>query len=822
MKKSRSKRNPPKRPPPPERPKKRKKKHARTRLRTFVKYSFVFGTCALIGLAALGLHIDKRVRARLAQGNAITSSGIYTTTIRYRVDSPIDITQLRKELIDRGYVTGPNAPRNPGEFIISNNTLEILTQAFTDERAQSHQSQLLKIDLSHGKINSIKAAASNSPPKELALEPRLITPLGDEELRLSSYRKIDNLPLILQQAFLAVEDQRFYSHYGIDPLGVVRAIYSNLRATELIQGGSTITQQLAKNLFFSSERSLWRKIGEALAAISLEYHLSKPEILERYLNEVYLGREGNSALHGVAVATRSFFGKDLSDLSLPEAALLAGLVKAPSFYAPRKHPDRAVERRNIVLRAMLDEGYIKQAQFNSAVQTKLKLAPSKSSSRVAPFFVAALAQAIDQSNGEEVGDFSGMRVYTGLTPDIQRCAEEALTHGVADLERRYPSIKRRPRLEGALVAIEPFSGLIKAWVGGRNFGANQFDHVSLGRRQSGSTIKPFLYLTALESRQAGKSRYTPISILLDQPITLRTGNRSTWSPDDYDHEYRGAVTLRYALERSLNLPAAHLVQQLGVEPVARTIERFHIAEKVPRVPAIALGAVDTSLLKMTAAYAALANGGVYVLPRLFARINVANDEELLHSDFIEERVAAEPPTFIVVNLMRGVIERGTANIIRRMGFVAPSAGKTGTSDEARDAWFIGFTPGLAVGVWIGFDDNAKLGLTGGTAAAPIWAEFMKCVSPVPLNFVKPAGIVEVSIDAHSGLRASEQCPASERITELFVAGSEPIGSCGALDSSAETPTRSADQDETTPPNRDQPPPAWQAEEASVWDRLFSH
>ena len=780
-------------------------------MRVFVRYTLTLIICGLIGLVVLGYYIDKRVQARLAQGNASSVSGIYTTSIRYQAGSPINLAQIQKDLTARGYIATKSDPRNPGEYLISSGTLKIMTPGFIDERAEQHQPQTFTIELAHGKFSSTNASAP-----ELTLEPLLVTPLGDEESRLSSYRKFETLPIDLQHAFLAIEDQRFYSHHGIDPLGIVRAVYSNLRAQELVQGGSTITQQLAKNLFFSSERSIWRKVGEALAALSLEYHLTKEEIFERYLNEVYLGREGNSALHGVAVATRSFFGKDVTDLTLAEAALLAGLVKAPSFYAPRKHPERAIERRDIVLRAMLDQGYIKQPQYTAAVKSKLNLVVAKTSTRVAPFFVAALQQAIDQANGDENGDHSAIRVYTGLTQDVQRCAEEAVTRGVSELERRYPSIKRRPRLEGALVAIEPFSGLVKAWVGGRNFAANQFDHVSLGKRQVGSTIKPFLYLSALEIQQAGKAPYTPITILMDQPITLRTGNRSTWSPDDYDHEYRGAVTLRYALERSLNLPAAHLVQQIGVEPVASTIERFHLSERVPRVPAIALGAVDTSLLKLTSAYAALANGGVYVYPRLYTRVNLANEETLLQSDFIEERVASEAPTFVVVNLMRGVIERGTANIIRRMGFSAPAAGKTGTSDEARDAWFVGFTPGLTVGVWIGFDDNAKLGLTGGAAAAPIWAEFMKCAGPVPLNFVKPASVVEVTLDAPSGLRASEQCPANDRVTELFVTGTEPRASCGQGQPEMPAPSVS-----TVPADNRQNPP-WRAEEESVWDRLFSH
>jgi len=797
-------------------PKREKKRRTHSKLRSLLKYTLVFCIFALVGLVVLGYQIDKRVQARLAQGNAANSSGIYTTSIRYHSGGSIDLAQLRRELLARGYIPSTNELRNPGEFSINGTSLRIITQAFTDERAIRHSPQLLAIDIAHGKLGAITTPNGGSTPDELVLEPLLVTPLGDRESRLSSYRKFDDLPLILQQAFLAVEDQRFYSHFGIDPLGIGRAVYSNLRAKDLVQGGSTITQQLAKNLFFSSERSLWRKIGEALAALSLEFHLSKTDILERYLNEVYLGREGNSALHGVAAATRSFFGKDLSEITLSEAALLAGLVKAPSYYGPRKHPDRAIERRNVVLAAMLEQGYIKQSQYAAALQSKLKLAPPRINSRVAPFFVAALAQSIDQGSGEEIGDLSDMRVYTGLTQEMQRCAEEALSHGISEIERRYPSLKRRPRLEGALVAIEPFSGLVKAWVGGRNFAANQFDHVALGKRQSGSTIKPFLYLTALESRIDGRLRYTPISILLDQPITLRTGNRSTWSPQDYDHEYRGAVTLRYALERSLNLPAAHLVQQLGVDPVAQTIERFHVADNVPRVPAIALGAVDTSLLRLTAAYSALANGGVYVPPRLYTRVNIGTDQELLHSDFVEQRVAGEAATFVTVNIMRGVVERGTANIIRRLGFTDPAAGKTGTSDEARDAWFVGFTPGLAVGVWVGFDDNAKLGLTGGVAAAPVWAEFMKCADPVPLNFVKPAGVVEVTIDAPSGLRSSELCSPSDRVTELFVAGSEPTLGCGQASPQplvqippAETPT-------------EQRQPAWRAEEETVWDRLFSH
>lgn len=781
---------------------------------------FIIFSCALLtlGLGVFAYFIDQRVKARLAQGNSITSSGIYTTSLRYRSGISIEAPRIQKELLARGYVASASEPKNPGEFQFNDSNLRLISQAFTDERGDVHTPQTFEINLARGKITYKIAKDKFEPVEELVLEPLLITPLGDEESRVSSYRNFETIPLVLQHAFLAIEDQRFYSHFGIDPLGIFRAIYSNLRAHELVQGGSTITQQLAKNLFFSSERSIERKVGEALAALSLEFHLNKNEIFERYLNEVYLGREGNSALHGVAAASRSFFGKDVSDLSVAEAALLAGLVKAPSFFAPRKHPDRAIERRNIVLKAMLDQGYIKQAQFDSAVESKLKLVAPRPQTRIAPYFVAALQQSIDQAIGDDAGNLSGMRVYTGLTPELQRCAEEAVAHGLSDIERRYPSAKRKARVEGALVAIEPFSGLVKAWVGGRNFGANQFDHVSLGIRQAGSTIKPFLYLAALEQNRPNKPAYTPISVLLDQPMTMQTGAKSVWSPEDYDHEYRGAVTLRYALERSLNLPAAHLVQDIGVASVASVVERFHVADQVPKVPAIALGAVDTSLQKLTAAFAALANGGVYVKPRLFTRINFSNNEELIHSDFVEERVAREASSFVIVNLMRGVIERGTANIIRRMGFTLPAAGKTGTSDQARDAWFIGFTPVLAVGVWVGFDDNSKLGLTGASAAAPIWAEFMKCANPVGLNFVKPEGVIEVALDGASGLRASQDCPASNRITELFISGTEPTGVCTASQTQEVIPLPPEMPHDQAPAND----PNWRDEERNVWDRLFSH
>ncbi len=614
---------------------------------------------------------------------------------------------------------------------------------------------------------------------EFQIEPEVISHLATEEVKASHFRQLEDIPAIIQQAVLSIEDERFRYHFGLDLLGIARALFANIRAGRVVQGGSTLTQQLAKNLFFSPKRTIVRKVLEALAAVSLEVHLTKDQILELYLNQVYLGQQGSIAIHGVPEAARAFFGKELDEVTVAEAALMAGVIKAPSSYSPFRHPTASVTRQRVVLKRLWDLKVITESEYRAATRQKILLRKSSAYRKLAPHYLEALKGQLAQYLDLEAATSAGVRVHTGLSLGMQECAESAISHGLETLQRSYRAL-RRPRqpLQAGLVAIEPHTGKIRAWVGGPDYSRNQFDHVGQAFRQIGSTIKPFLYLTALDAELNRYKVATTTSILSDSPQSIELVTKEHWEPENYDKEFRGDVTLRYALENSLNLPAVYTAQRVGIATVARTLHRFRVAEHVPEVPALALGAAETTLLRLTSAYGALANGGRYVPPRLF--LTVSDDTGILHEErYSEDRVASEPAVFVLTDILRGVLTRGTGRSVVAAGFTDPAAGKTGTSNEARDAWFVGYTPNLVAGVWVGFDDNQPIGLTGGVAAAPIFADFMQCARPFhdTLEFIPPPGVVSAEIDGTTGDLFTSECPDEARVREVFVRGTEPTRRC---------------------------------------------
>lgn len=421
---------------------------------------------------------------------------------------------------------------------------------------------------------------------------------------------------------------------------------------------------------------------------------------------------------------------------------------------------------------------------------------------MAPFYTAALESELSQSIDLDTVSATGLAVYTGLDLGMQRCAEQAVESGLASLEATHPRLSNEShRIEAALVSIEPYSGLIKAWVGGRDFGTSQFNRVSQSVRQIGSTIKPFLYLSALDGTLNSYKVANPASILEDKPMELHVNNNQTWNPENYDHEFRGDVTLRYALEHSLNMPALYIAERIGIPALKRTLSLFKLAPQVQAVPALALGALDTNLLRLTSAYGALANGGIYIQPRMFVSALDGDGDRLSASTIAEERVSEESATYVLTNILQGVIERGTGKGARAKGFSRVAAGKTGTSDNARDAWFVGFTPNLVAGVWVGFDDNSPMKLTGGAAAAPIWGDFMKCSAPffADASFIAPRNVSFVQVDARSGGVATDDCPRSDRIEEVFVTGTEPRQTCSLH--GGEVPNNTSEGDRYNPGER---------------------
>lgn len=725
------------------------------------------------------LIVDSKVREIIAPNPLNTTAGILSAPFQLPSGTKIPAKTLQTVLRDRSIEQVNSPPKKPGQYFFDGEVFLIQTPPFI-----SHLGELMESERVEYAPESGLVVNDTVPDRHtLVLAPTPIAPLGAGDIRMERHLRIEDLPSELIDAVVAIEDRRFYSHFGIDLFGISRAIVENVKAGRVVQGGSTLTQQLAKNLLFSPKKTLVRKFLEALAALSLELRLTKNEILSRYLNEVYLGQDGSIAIHGIGAAANHFFGKRAAELSLAESALLAGLIQAPSSYSPRRKPELALKRRNIVLGVMRSRDLINSEQHMKALQTPLRVRESQTSARQAPYFRSRLLQELAQSISLEAAVTRGVQVHTGIDNNLQQCATEALQTTLEYLEKNYPAIRsssaKGKRLEGALLSIEPYSGLIKAWVGGRSFKESQFDHVFQAKRQIGSTVKPFVYLTALDRDRNEYRVATADTILPDKPITFDIPNQPAWIPENYDHRYRGEVTLRYAFENSLNLPAAYVVKRVGVDALHRTLEQFQVADKIPEVPAIALGAFETNLFQLTTAYGVLANSGVYVQPRLFYSATDDRGKVIVASPISESLIGDERPIHVVTNLMQGVVERGTAQIVRRLGYSGPAAGKTGTSNDGRDSWFVGFSPDLVSGAWLGYDDNSPTGLTGSSGAARLWANYLKCAATFrpPADFLLPEGITFTQIDIDSHKRATSSCPANRVVQEIYVRGTEPLEEC---------------------------------------------
>ena len=719
-----------------------------------------------------------------------------------------------------GYQKSESLPEHPGQFQEIERGLVLYTRDTVLADAIVQPASLVSVYFKENKIiEEVIDTKFRKPVQRIWLEPEIVSLLGTDEIRASTPKLISDYPELLVGAVLAIEDDSFSSHLGVNPFAILRAFLVNVRSGGVVQGGSTITQQLAKNLFFSSERSMTRKAMEAIYAVLIEFAFTKQEILTFYLNEVFLGQEGQVAIHGFGEASESFFGKEVKDLSVAEMATLAGMIKAPSSYSPRRFPDKARQRRLVVLGRMEELKLITESARIKASQETLHVIPPQRMQRTAPFFMDYLRRRLAQAFDDIEPASRQIKIYSGIDIEYQLCAQNAVKNGVLELEKKNPRLKKKgSTLQAALVSVSPASGEIRAWVGGREYGLSQFDRVSQSKRQPGSTFKPFVYLTALDRGLNSYRVARTTSLLSDEPKSIKIPG-GFWEPQNYDKKFRGDVTVREALAKSLNIPTIDLAMKIGVDSVARTAELFGFGKNLPRVPSLALGAGEVSPLEMARAYTAIANGGILLQLQPILGITLDDSEVIFQAKHVEQIAASEQAVFILTDMLGTALSNGTGAIVRRLGFTRPAAGKTGTSNDSRDAWFSGFTPTLLTVVWVGFDDNKETGLTGGAGAAPIWTSYMKCVSEFEpeLDFIAPEGIVYREIDHQSGLLKTDFCPSSTIVTELFVEGTEPITPCpihsgGGYerdDSFHLPPSRTA---EPSRPSQDRP--------KSLWDTLF--
>ncbi len=707
----------------------------------------------------------------LRNGPYADASNIYAAPRALHPGDQVDLESVVKSLQRAGYSTAPSNPL--GHYVVRADEVDVYPGPHSYFRADS-----AAIHFKKGAIGELVALQGGQKLAEYSLEPELITNVVAGEREKRRLVHFNEIPTALVQAVVSVEDKRFFEHPGFDLLRIVKAAYVDLRQHRKEQGASTLTMQLARGLYLEPEKRWRRKFSELMITTILEQRLSKQQIFELYANSVYLGQRDTFSINGFGEAAQAYFGKDIARLTLPEAALIAGLIQRPVYFNPFRYPDRAIARRNLVLKLMRENGYITAAQYAAAVNTPLGLAPDRMDGGDAPYFLALMNDELESRLPDDEDNPGLSQVYTTLDPDLQRAAVESIEKALPKVD----AIVRKKRIakdgalpQVALVALDPHTGEIKALVGGRDYRKSQLNH-AIAKRQPGSIFKPFVYAAALDTAvEGGPDVFTEATTLLDEPTTFQFANQ-IYEPGNFRQDYMGVVTLRRALAHSLNVATVSLAEKVGYDKVVEIARRAGLNDKIQATPAVALGAYDATPLEMAGAYTVFANGGEFVKPTFLRQVRTA-DGRVIVSGSPERRRALDPRVaYLMVDMLQEVIRTGTAAGVRAMGFKATAAGKTGTS---HDGWFAGFTPDLLCIVWVGFDDNRELKIEGAHSALPVWAEFMKramAYYPGKRDFGSPpAGIVAAKIDPETGELAGPYCP--EPRVNYFISGTEPKEAC---------------------------------------------
>jgi penicillin-binding protein 1B len=729
---------------------------------------------------------------------------VFARPLELRRGQALTDLQLIDRLNDLGYAQRPVAER-PGEFAVGDGSIFIRARAAElsgkavrvlfrpstpPPRTSPGRPQPPPRPPRADRVQRLEVA--DKPAERLVLDTPLLTSLVSGEREKRRPVALAAIPDRVVQAVLAVEDRRYYEHPGVDLIAIVRAVFTNLigRST-YVSGASTITQQVVRNVFLpqfdgwtlrlARQQSGWagirRKLLEQFLALVLNTRASKDEILEIYLNDMPLGQRGSFAIVGVAEASRLFFGKDVSNVTLAEAATMAGVLQSPSALSPFSNPERCRERRNVVLEAMVDAGFTDEEMADRAMQEPLGVA-QRALEAEAPYFVDYVTRTLD-------ADYPGLTTTTTKTVDVhttldlhlQRIAQDAVRDGLTSLDKTLSRRKRKGQAEAALIAVDPKTGEILAMVGGRSYNQSQLNRAITARRQPGSVFKPFVYLAAFEhAAQMGDASVSPATLVDDSPTSWEFDDQ-VWTPENYQNEYEGVITFRRALAHSRNIAAVKVAEQAGYERVAEFWRRLRIGTPPKAYPSIALGVFEATPFEIATAYTMFPNLGVVRPLRHIERIDGGGDQVKLKPRAAPRGVAAADTTFLVLNMMRGVINEGTGAGVRAAGFTLDAAGKTGTTNDLRDAWFAGFTPELLTVVWVGYDENQPLGLSGSQAALPIWTQFMtRALSGrTGAEFEVPGGINFVDVDPASGKLATPACPRTFR--EAFRLGTEPARPC---------------------------------------------
>jgi penicillin-binding protein 1B len=709
------------------------------------------------GFAYLYWHYSNVVDERLASGYLTSRAGLYAAPRVVRTGQKLSPERLAAVLRRAGYVEAAEAGRVwSGRFRVEGDSVHLEPSA-TSAAGSAQGFAGVRVEFKGGHVEGI--TADGAPLSSYILEPETIT--NDAGVKTAGRDALTyaDLPPVLTRAVLSIEDRRFFEHAGLDFRAVARAAASwgRREEEEARQGGSTITQQLVKNTYLTPERTIRRKLREAVLAFALERRLSKEEIFALYCNEIYLGQRGSVAVRGVQQAARLYFGKEPKELTLAEAATIAGMIQSPGRYAPDRRPEESRARRNAVIAAMLRDGHVTPEEAREACAAPVSVVPAASAptDAVAPHFVDYVNRAVE-ARGGSVADGEGLRVYTTIDLELQQLAEETVTQQLTRLEKVF---KGRKRPQAALVALDPRTGHVLAMVGGDDYAASQLNRATDARRQPGSVFKPVVFAAALEGN------ISPLEVSLDAPREFRYDRRASYRPANYGGGYSmQEVTLRAALVRSLNVVTVDTAMRAGLSRVASLAERLGLPRPQP-YPSLALGTTEATPLEIATAYTAFAAGGRLVRPTPLVRVEGADEDDSGEPVTLAEQVLKPSTSYVLTDMLGAVIEQGTARAARGAFKGTAVAGKTGT---ARDGWFAGYTPNLVCVVWVGFDDGTELGLTGADSALPVWTEFVRRAVELRPElggeyFARPDSVTTVEIDPETGARASVSCPRRERV-----------------------------------------------------------
>jgi len=730
----------------------------------------LLGLAGVAGLALLALVIYSAVElARFDRVEARRAALIYAMPQPLATGVHVKIADLAGTLARLSYTETHGEPQTPGQFQRAGGVWEIHLRGL----AGLSDAQRVRLETRDDRV--VQVTRDGRDIGAAALEPEILASAGDRPGEDHRPVRLRDVPFSLLQAVLAAEDHRFFDHRGVDLRGLLRAAWVNLRSGRVAQGGSTITQQLVKNRLLDPKRTLARKLDEAWLATLIEWRYSKERILEAYLNEVYLGQRGSIAIRGVSSASRAYFRKEVHQVTVAEAALLAGMIRAPNTYSPGVNPIRARERRDVVLARMRELGRLSNADYEAARREPVRVQTVVATTQTAPYFADHVRQELETRFGSGALDGRDVRVFTTLDLTLQRLAESAVERGLARLETQRPRLRGADdahRLQAALVALDPVTGHVRAMVGGRRYQSSQFNRATLAHRQPGSAFKPFVYSAALAAPSAGGRGFTLATFLDDSPLTL-TVDGAPWSPRNYEDRYLGRVTVREALQQSLNAATVRLAQDVGLSTIVERARALGIESRLDPVPAMALGAFEVTPLELARAYLPFFNGGQRTAPAHAVRALQDRGGAVEAEDDAQKSVMSPAEAYLMTSLLEGVIKAGTGASARALGVTGAVAGKTGTTNDGRDAWFVGGGPGLLAAVWVGYDSDDVHGLSGAEGALPIWAEFMRPAldSVGPRDFSVPAGVTFVEIDLTNGKTANRFCPQTGK--EVFLAGTEP-------------------------------------------------